>query len=459
MSNKKNYSRRDFLKLSAAAGAGALAAVPASRAWAGSNPIAGLRRKLQTQELIVWADRGEPQASILNTFVDMYNEKLAADGSGVTLKFENIHPGIEERLAAVAAARDGYPDIVLANSGESYLPQYITGGLIPALNPVLDEIGFAWDDLLPGMQRKIDGQNHWMIYSASAFLQFINLDHAAAAGLDIESNPPDSTESMLEWADAMTERDANGNVTRSGFLLTGSGGHPGAVWGNRLQSLGGSVLTDDGAGTNFNNDMGLEAIDWLMNCFDEWNISDINMTDRYNQWLTGNASIFWSGNWVIASSLQQEGLNFATWKMPSWQGGRASRATGEAMFMMDTGDQDRMMASGEFLKWFTEHLGEYNAEAGDICPTKSGSELDVYVNRPSAPFAEPVHQAYDEGFAYYTNFHPDGNVFNYYFGEVVTRNLDNVWQGLQEPQEALDRMQEEVQEILDDRPALAYTIE
>ena len=50
--------------------------------------------------------------------------------------------------------------------------------------------------------------------------------YAKEVGLDLKASPPDSQDALIDWAEKLTQRDASGNITRSGFLITGSGLQP-----------------------------------------------------------------------------------------------------------------------------------------------------------------------------------------------------------------------------------------
>ena len=106
----------------------------------------------------------------------------------------------------------------------------------------------------------------------------------------------------------LTLRNSTGDIIQSGFSCPRSGILPNNIWGALLYQHGGSIVTKDGTKTNFNNEAGRKAAEFVLNALHAWEITDPNITQRYDYWLTGQASTFYSGTWVVGSSLQQPDL-------------------------------------------------------------------------------------------------------------------------------------------------------
>jgi multiple sugar transport system substrate-binding protein len=275
--------------------------------------------------------------------------------------------------------------------------------------------------------------------------------------LDLHKSPPDTEAALIEWAQKLTKRDASGNVTRSGFLITGSGLQPTVVWGHVLQALGGSLVGPDRRSTNFNNEHGRTAAQFVLDCFRKYKVADPNVSDRYKTWLTGNASIFWSGDWVIGSSLLQQDLKFDVWKMPAFGGRRASQASLESIVIFKQDDQERTLEAARLLKWFIGHLREYYATIGDIAPTKSVQRDAAYRNRPANKYLGPVLDAYSKHYTFPQISHPEQDL-NYYGGPLLRRNLDKVWLGQAGIQDGLDALEKDVKDVLAKAPIIEFKL-
>ncbi|MCC7163534.1 MAG: hypothetical protein IT331_13645 [Anaerolineae bacterium] len=411
----------------------------------------------QPMTLQAWISRGAPQGDLLAQMIDKYNAEQEAQGTGIKWEYQSVTDSIDAKLAAAATAGKGFPDAYLGDDSLAWSSRYIQAGWVMPLNDLLDEVGFDWSNFRPNTRWTLDGKDYFLSYGPSGFMQYINLDHAKEAGLDLEKDPPDTLDKMVEWAEAMTKRDASGNVTRSGFLMTGTGLQPTVVWGHVLESLGGSLVAADGKTTNFNNEKGKQAAQFVLDLLNKYKVSDPNVTDRYKEWQTGNGSIFWSGNWVIGSSLPNENLHFDTWRMPAVEGNRAAQASLESMMIFKQDDPARMHEAAKLIKWIFDNFTPYYAQIGDITSWKPVEASAEYQNRPANKFLGPVDQAYTEGFTFPQNSNPVQDL-NYYGSSLLIRNLDNVWLGEWTIEEGLNNLDKEVQEVLDQAPLVQFEL-
>ncbi len=411
----------------------------------------------QTTTLQAWINRGAPQSDLIAQQIDKYNTELQQSGSAYQWQYQNITEDIDAKLAAVAAAGTGFPDAYLGDDSLSWVSRYIQAGWVLPLNPIMDALGFDWTDFAAGTRWQLSGQDFMLNYGPSGFLQYVNLDHLQEAGLSLSQSPPDDMATVVDWAQKLTKRDNSGNVTRSGFLMTGSGLQPTVVWGHLLQAQGYSLVGADGSSTNFNNDAGRQAAQFVLDLFNKYKVSDPNVSDRYKEWLTGNASIFWSGDWVIGSSLQQSDLRWDVWKMPTFNGQRASQASLESMIIFKQDDQARIMEAGKLFKWFFANMLDYYAPIGDIAPTTSVRQAPEYQNRTASKYLWPVQDAYDNHYTFPQVSHPDQDL-NYYGSPLLTRNLDNVWLGKSTVNDGLNALDADVKAVLAKQPLANFTL-
>ena len=451
---ESTLTRRKFL---AKAGTASAAAVAAARGWRWPAPTASVRAASPAMSLVAWVNRGAPQSDLIIKSVAAYSAELQQKGSSVRWETLDIKEGIDAKLAAAAAARKGFPDLYLGDDSLSWVGRFIEAGWVLPLNPILAQVDFNWNDFAPGTRWQLDGKDYMVNYGPSGFLQYVNLDHASQAGLDLHKSPPDTEAALIDWAQKLTKRDASGSVTRSGFLITGSGLQPTVVWGHVLQALGGSLVGPDRRSTNFNNEHGRTAAQFVLDCFRKYKVADPNVSDRYKTWLTGNASIFWSGDWVIGSSLLQQDLKFDVWKMPAFGGRRASQASLESIVIFKQDDQQRILEAARLLKWFVAHLREYDATIGDIAPTRSVQQDPAYRNRPANKYLGPVADAYSKHYTFPQISHPEQDL-NYYGGPLLRRNLDRVWLGQASIQDGLDALEKDVKDVLAKAPIIEFKL-
>jgi ABC-type glycerol-3-phosphate transport system substrate-binding protein len=434
--------------------AGGLSVLQSNSGWAAA-PLTAPATAAAPTTLQAWISRGAPQSDLIAGLIDKYNTEVQA--GGVQWQYQNVSDDIDAKLAAAATAGSGFPDAYIGDDSLSWATRYIQAGWVLPLNPIMATVGFDWTDFAPGTRWQLNGQDYMINYGPSGFLQYLNLDHLDEAGLDLSQTQPDGMDSLVDWAQRLTKRDGSGNITRSGFLMTGTGLQPTVVWGTVLQSLGYSLVGQDGRTTNFNNEAGQQAAQFVLDLFNKYRVSDPNVSNRYKEWLTGNASIFWSGDWVIGSSLLQQDLRFDVWKMPTFNAGRASQASLESMMIFKQSDQTRVTEAAKLLKWFVGHLGDFDSTIGDIASTKSVLDSAVYKNRVANKYLWPVQDAYDNHYTYPQVSHPEQDL-NYYGSPLLTRNLDTVWLGTASIQEGLDALDRDVQAVLAKAPLPSFTL-
>lgn len=107
------------------------------------------------------------------------------------------------------------------------------------------------------------GTCYGMTASASPTVLYYNKDMFREAGLDPE-RPPRTWEELVEYAEKLTVRDGDGNVTRAGLSLRKRGYKPGTAgkWFTFLFSAGGEAFTEGGRRAAFNSDDGREALEF-----------------------------------------------------------------------------------------------------------------------------------------------------------------------------------------------------
>jgi len=118
---------------------------------------------------------------------------------------------------------------------------------------------------------KIDGKdfNVPIEWGAIPNDYFVNGAHAEEAGIggDIQKyqKTPISWKEIGPWAAKMTKKDANGRVTRDGFMIQHGYGpdRTFSFWDPHFRQLGGKAVSDDGKTSQVNSDQGVQAMQQL----------------------------------------------------------------------------------------------------------------------------------------------------------------------------------------------------
>jgi ABC-type glycerol-3-phosphate transport system substrate-binding protein len=122
------------------------------------------------------------------------------------------------------------------------------------------------------------GTGYGMTASASPTVLYYNKDMFREAGLDPD-RPPRTWEELIDYAERLTRRDADGNVTRAGLSLRKRGYKPGTAgkWFTFLFSAGGEAFDGRGRRARFNSEAGREALDLYDTVLFEKNLDAIGL--------------------------------------------------------------------------------------------------------------------------------------------------------------------------------------
>lgn len=234
---------------------------------------------------------------------------------------------------------------------------------------------------------------------------YYNTDMLAAAGLE---GPPKTMEEFDAYAEKLTQRDASGVPTVSGWSMRLSGGGAGITekfWINKWQ-YGEGPLKDSGGGkwrSNFASDAGVATMkQYLHNLFQTKTVTVEHPADA-EAFERGQTAMFIRESWVIGDiAAKAPDLKYATATLPV-----GSIVSTVNLFVKASGENET--AAWEFVKatqepenllWLLDNVGWLPNRAGldysTIVAAKPGFE--AYVNFPAdyAFFSIPAIGPIDE---------------------------------------------------------------
>lgn len=148
---------------------------------------------------------------------------------------------------------------------------------------------------------------------------FYNTDMFAAAGL---AGPPTTQEEYLDFAQKLTQRDANGNPVVSGWSLRLSGGGAGVAekfW-TIMHQYGGAVIreTADGGWVNgYDNDAGRATLQLYVDLVNKYKVVTPELKSDAEGFELGATAMFQRESWVIGDIADKApDLNYATAPLP-----------------------------------------------------------------------------------------------------------------------------------------------
>ncbi|MCA1665957.1 MAG: extracellular solute-binding protein [Thermomicrobia bacterium] len=403
----------------APAGSAAPAATTAAAAPSSAPAVSGKG----TYEIVHWSTLTASDADIWQKMIDSYN--AAHKDQGVQIRMEVI-PDDQYGTKILSSAATGVaPDFGWADAGVRL--DWVNKGVVQPLDDVFKQIGFDLSDFSEQALNaaKYNGKLCNMPMDAMSLQVLVNTDHVKEAGLDI-TKPPKTGDELLMWADKMTQRSGD-KVTRSGWLMTGSGLQPTVVWGLVAQQMGFRRTDPDLKQAAINPDAGKQAAQWVLDLFDKDKVSTRDVTDRYKAFGTGDGSMFWTGPWTLNGYIQQK-LPFATILSPTIGKDPATYYELGGLEMYVQKDKSRYQMTAQALKWLSDNSFLWTTVGRGISPRKS------IVNRPDYKTAGPpasVRGAFLDG----VDIATVGEVpvaaaddFEVYTGSgFITKTMDPVW--------------------------------
>jgi multiple sugar transport system substrate-binding protein len=255
--NRTPFTRRAVLTTLAAGSAGMLAACGAGPT---PGPSTQTSKSLSGTVTVWWPSATfDPSMSVGGDILKDFTAKNA----GLTI--DNVIEGSGDKYKTQVAA--GTPPDFFHTQSYWQTTWGVTG-----LNTQLDDYVkrsklIKADDIWPLKLKEVQHQGKtWALpYSIDSRVIFINADHFARAGLDL-NKPPATWDDLEKTIPAMTKQAGPGEVTQWGFdPFLGSGGTQ--RWLVPFWQLGGEFHNPEGTKITINNERGIRALEWIQKLF------------------------------------------------------------------------------------------------------------------------------------------------------------------------------------------------
>ena len=281
---------------------------------------------------------------------------------------------------------------------------------------------------------------------------FYNTDMLAAVGLE---GPPTTMEEYDMYSEKLTQRDADGNPTVSGWSLRLSGGGGGIAekfWIN-LHQYGGTLLEEDGDNyrAGYANEKGLAALKQYVNAVSGAKTVTVDMPADAAAFQREQTAMFIRESWVIGDTAKKApDLNYKTALLP-----RGSIALPVNLYVAGGSDEAQAAAwdfaiaanESEHLIWMLDNVG--------WLPNRSGVDYSAVIE------AKPQFGAFvdlPEDYVFFTlpSIEPINEILTRFAAQLVDAYADESLVGNDEAMmEVLKASAEETNAILDRAGILA----
>jgi multiple sugar transport system substrate-binding protein len=270
---------------------------------------------VSAQTITVWS--GYPEMA---PFYEHVAESLKSEYPDLQVRVEAIALREHEKRIALGLT-SGSAGVTVIELAGSTASRYLENELLPAAPE--DVASFVKDPANFGTFFVETASREGTVYGVPLFrgqgALFYNVDMFEAAGL---SEPPRTMEEYTQYAEKLTQRDANGNPTISGWSLRLSGGGQGIAekfWINLFQ-YGGSVIEEAGDGkwrADYANEAGRKALKQYLENVHVLKTVTPEMPADAEAFERGQTAMFIRESWVIGDiAAKAPDLNYATAPLP-----------------------------------------------------------------------------------------------------------------------------------------------
>jgi sn-glycerol 3-phosphate transport system substrate-binding protein len=311
-------------------------------------------------EVSFWYGLGGQLGNVVQETVNRYNQSQST--YYINAVFQSSYDDTINKINAGLASGD-LP--VLAQIFEAGSQRMIDSGRIVPVQQLFERDGLlnVIEDMEPAVRANytINGVMYSSPFNSSTAMLYIDRAAFTAAGLNPDE-PLVTFEQVAEYARALTERDANGNVTRYGIGL-----YPESWFFEQIQAVHDSLMgsPDNGRTTrleaySYNNPVGVIWLDWMKQLVDEgvaiyygvgggsaagaaYTNGDIAMTF---------SSIASLRSLIASAERSGAGVEVGTLYMPRTPDATGKTIVGGAsLWITNTGTPEQQEGAWDFIKW------------------------------------------------------------------------------------------------------------
>lgn len=425
MSMYDRINRRTMLKGGAALSGAAVL---------GSRP-GRLRARQDATTLEFWS-----RFDFLQGAIDLYNEDAASSGKNIEVNFTTV-PGDQmvNKLTAALASKT-QPDVMSLDLIQC--PYFNSIGGFTELSDRYNELPYK-EEFAVGMLNlgAYEGTQYQLPFAADNSALLWNKGLFEEAGLDPEQ-PPTTWEDLREFAVATTNAPDHFGMA----FDAQSGGTFMFRWMPFVWANGGDLLNEEGTESAINSPEALEALQLWVDLVQKEKVTPPgsptwNGDDLQGAFQAGKVAMIVSGNFAVARlNRDAPDLEYGTALIPAPENGgeSASFAGGDLMgILAGTEKVDQAWDLLQFLASEPAQV-EYLAESG-IIPVRTSFYDNQYFQE------EPRYQTFTQ--ALDVSHAPWTLKYNRLY-DAFQANLQQALNGSIEPQEALERIESEHNEVL-----------
>lgn len=291
---------------------------------------------------------GADNTEMLNNVLKSFDKQ---NGNGISVNPTPLEWDQLFSKLVISAASGRAPNVVMHHTAE--IAEFATKGAIQPIGDLVEQAEIQFD----GVPEAVIEDASWEgeLYSVPGDLHplgmYYNTDMVEQAGLD-PARPPKTRGELMDWAEKLTVRGPDGEVSRYGiFLPSGADATPRWLWWSFMHQLGGSFLRAPGKSA-VDSPESREALQFLVDVFHKYKVAAPGVvggvTDPVAQ---KKAAIWFLGPWDVNLRLQQK-LSFATAPIPTIGEQPAVWGTAHCQSIPRQRDDSAFQSGITFMDWF-----------------------------------------------------------------------------------------------------------
>ncbi len=393
----------------------------------------------------LWMHTHDPRIALDEELI----AEFMAENPNITVDYYVVPDGedFDTSLSTALASGSG-PDLYNAWTGT--IGQYRASGINAPVDfeaagfESVDDLYAAYDsgeNLLAGA--RFGDELYGLPTELSIYACYANDDMFEAAGLDPETDFPETWEEMVDVAEQLTIREEGVPVQRGYDFNWGNSIFMYLTMEPMIAQLGVQLINEDDYTANINND----AVAQTMQYWSDW----VNVHNLGGPQYTASRDAFWAqelaiecteGNWAIPI-LEENGINWSVHPVPRWED--AVNNNGFAVYayffqVNQYSDPAVQQAAWKLARFMTDHPQEYFDRAGLFQPRIEFTETDEFQNDAVMPlFFEEMSVSFP---------HPRIAGFNE-VADALANARDRIVLAGEDVDTVLEQAQEEVNTILE----------
>lgn len=406
-------------------------------------------------ELTFWHAMGGKGGEAINKMVKDFNQ--SHPNIKVTAQYQGTYDDALNKLKTSEQSKAG-PDIMqVYDIGTKFM---IDSKWVTPVQKFIDEDKFDTSKLEPNLLKyyTVDNKLYSMPFNSSTPILYYNKNAFKEAGID-PNKPPKNFNQIEEYGKKLLKKDASGKVTQYGYSM--------AIYGwffEQFMAKQGALYANNGNGRDkeatavaFNNDAGLNIINWWKKLVDEGIAGNFGRKtdDTKNAFIAGRTAMIIESTASLKSILDGVGNKFevGTAYLPALNDNKDGGVVigGASLWILNNKSDEYQKAAWEFIKFMVSPKEQvfWNENTGYFPVTKEAYDLpEMKMHLEKYPqFETAIEQLHSTPI----NRATQGALIGVFpeARQIIEQNIEKVLNNQATPKQALDDAEKSVNSALD----------